>query len=260
MRWTVPPVVTRTVAGAGSTSAELLRVTREMLVIPGQIWLAIAEVGGVAVLAAWRVVVWIGLAAYGLAGAALRWAQAHVRPAYGVIAVCVAAAAALVGSQFVDYRGVSVGAPAYTEVETVAPAPQVDRESTGSAHSWAAIPVAIAALAATAVAARGRWRAARLLVPLGLAVVAISLAVDAPKGLDEGGATVAYMGVEAVLLEGFWAQLIAGAILACCGLLLASHLRLASDRAARRPAGRDRRAIRSRPVAQPPMGGETTSP
>lgn len=262
MRSPLPPVFTRALSGVAATLVELLRIAREALVIPAQVWLAIAELAGSGVLAVWRAIVRVALAAYRRAHAALGWAQRHVRPAYGVIAVCAAAAAALVGSQFADYRGISVGTPGYAEVETVAPAPEVDRERTGSAHGWAAIPFAIGALVVTMAAARGRWRVARLLVPLGLAVVVISLAVDAPKGLDPGQTTVAYEGVEAVLLEGFWAQLVAGAVLACCGLLLAAHLRPAPGRATapRGRPGRGRPPIGSRRVAKAPMESQGTSP
>lgn len=261
MRLPLPPVVTRVTSVAAATLVELLQIAREALAIPARAWLAIAELAGAGVLRVWQRLVGIALTAYDLGRAALRWSQQHVRPAYGAIAVCAAAAAALVGSQFLDYRGISVGTSAYADVEKVAPAPEVDRQRTGSAHGWAAIPVAIGTLVVTTVATRGRWRAARLLVPLGLAVVAISLAVDAPKGLDAGGATVAYEGVEAVLLEGFWAQLVAGAVLACCGMLLAAHLRPASRRpAARHRRGRGGRTIDSRRIAKAPMGTQGTSP
>jgi hypothetical protein len=258
MRLRFPPVVARVLDGLAATLVELLRIVREALAIPAQVWLAIAELLGAAVLAVWRRTVGVALDVYRLVRAAIWWAQGHVRPAYGVIAVCVGAAGALVASQFIDYRGISVGTPAYAEVETVAPAPEVGRERAASAHGWAPIPIAVGALVVTAIAARGRWRAARLLVPLGLGVVAISLAVDAPKGLDHGAATVAYEGVEAVLLEGFWAQLVAGAVLACCGPLLAAHLRPASDRAAAHDRRRSRRPIGSRPGAKAPMKSEKT--
>jgi hypothetical protein len=250
MRLRFPPVVARVLDGLAATLVELLRIVREALAIPAQVWLAIAELLGAAVLAVWQRTVGVALDVYRLVRAAIWWAQGHVRPAYGVIAVCVGAAGALVASQFIDYRGISVGTPAYAEVETVAPAPEVGRERAASAHGWAPIPIAVGALVVTAIAARGRWRAARLLVPLGLGVVAISLAVDAPKGLDHGAATVAYEGVEAVLLEGFWAQLVAGAVLACCGPLLAAHLRPASERVAARRWRRGQRSIGSRPGAK----------
>ena len=54
----------RKVSGvAVGVGAELLKLVREMLVIPAQIWLAIAEVAGAAVLSAWRRIVLPGLGA-----------------------------------------------------------------------------------------------------------------------------------------------------------------------------------------------------
>ena len=54
----------RKVAGvAVGVGSELLKLVREMLVIPAQIWLAIAEVAGAAVLFAWRRIVLPGLGA-----------------------------------------------------------------------------------------------------------------------------------------------------------------------------------------------------
>jgi hypothetical protein len=191
------------------------------------------------------------------AGIAVAWSERRVRPAHGVIAVSVVAGLALAASQLLDYRGVRIGALAYAEVETVAPAPEVDRERASAAHGGALYPVALAALAITVLATRGRWRLARLLVPLGLAAVAISLTIDLPRGLDEQRAALAYEGAEAVLLEGFWAQLAAGATLACCGPLLAVHLG-ASARAGRRP-GRRRRSARTRSAGAPPSGARSHS-
>ncbi len=63
------------------------------------------------------------------------------------------------------------------------------------------------------LAVTGRRRAGGLLIPIGLAVIVIALVVDVPKGLDEGAAAVAYEGASASLLEGFWIQLAAAAVL-----------------------------------------------
>ena len=66
--------------------------------------------------------------------------------------------------------------------------------------------------------------------------------VDAPKGLDEGEAALAYEGAEASLLGGFWVQIVAGAVLIACGLLLPLYLRPARARDGHRaqPPRRDR--------------------
>ena len=49
--------------------------------------------------------------------------------------------------------------------------------------------------------------------------------VDAPKGLDEGEAALAYEGASASLLEGFWLQIATGAVLIACGVMLPLYLR-----------------------------------
>ena len=83
--------------------------------------------------------------------------------------------------------------------------------------------------AARARGPRGRWPAARpwrlarprgWLAPIGLVTIAISLLVDAPKGLDEGEAAVAYQGAEASLLGGFWVQIGCGVLLVVLAPLL----------------------------------------
>ena len=253
--------------GVVGVLVEALRIVREMLVIPAQLWLAIAEPAGAAVYAVWRrLIVPVAVTVLSLVRTALRWAQVHVTPGRAVLIVAVGAAAALAASQFLDYRGISVGTPAYEGVETVAPAPEVDRgrEQTGAAHAWVMLPIAAAALVVIVLAARGRWRLARLLIPLGLIVIVVGIVVDVPAGLDEGNAATAYEGAEAVLLEGFWAQLAAGAVLIVSGPLLAARLRpqRAAATQGRRAGWRRRRSEeaepRSSPIAQPPIQGTTS--
>jgi hypothetical protein len=250
------------IRGLVAIVVEGLRIVREMLVIPAQLWLAVAESVGAVVLAVWlRLVVPVAIIVASLARRALSWAQIHVTPGRAAIAVATAAAVALAASQFVDYRGVSVGTPAYAGVETVAPAPEVGREHTGAAHAWVMLPIAAAALVVIVVAARGRWRTARLLIPLGLIVIAVSILVDWPKGLDEGAAATSYEGAKAALLEGFWAQLAAGLVLIVSGPLLAAHLRprTAEERSARPVRWPWRRraepGLGSSPVGHPPIQG-----
>ena len=74
-------------------------------------------------------------------------------------------------------------------------------------------------------------------MPVGIAAVAISLAVDAPKGLDEGAAAIAYEGATATLLKGFWMQIATGTVLIACGLMLPLYLRPAPAGAARTATG-----------------------
>jgi hypothetical protein len=262
-------VLTTLLRGLVSVISEVLRIAREMLVIPAQLWLAIAEPAGAAVFAVWRrLLVPVAVTVASLARSALAWAQVQVTPARAALVVAVGAAVALAVSQFVDYRGISVGTPAYEDVQTVAPAPEVDRgrEQTGAAHAWVMLPLATAALVVIVLAARGRWRLARLLIPLGLIVIAVGVLVDRPAGLDEGGAATAYEGAEAVLLEGFWAQLAAGAALIASGPLLAARLRpqgapIAPRRRAWRRRGRSTdEAIGSSPVSGSPIGWEKSNP
>ena len=157
-----------------------------------------------------------------------------VRPHHAVALAVVAAALALAASQFVDYHGVGVGASDYTgEVGSVAPAPNTDRATTGSAHAYVLLPVAIAALVLTVLTFTGRWRLGRGIALLGLAGIAVSLAIDLPQGLDAGIPGVAYYGAKAELLEGFWAQLAASATLVALGLLLGAYVRGGSSPRAR---------------------------
>jgi hypothetical protein len=214
------------VRGLRSVLGEGLGIAREMLVIPLQVWLAIAEPLGAAVLFVWeRLLVPVGVMVVELARRALEWAEDEITPAHAAIAVALAATVALAASQFFDYREVSAGTPAYSDVESVAPPPSVGQDQTGTAHAWVMLPIAALALVVVVLATRGRWQLARLLVPLGLVVIAVAILVDVPAGLDEGSAATEYQGAEATLLEGFWAQVAAGATLILCGPLLAAHLR-----------------------------------
>jgi hypothetical protein len=234
---------------------ELLKLGREMLVIPAQLWLGLAELIGGVVLALWRralrPLVAIAVAAVvGLYRLALR----HVRPVHGVAAAGFVAIAVLVASQWVDYRGISVGTGAYSQsVELVVPAPEVARERAGDAHAWLMLPLALAAAVVTVLAIRGRRKLARLLVPIGLAVIAIAVFADAPKGLDEGAAAISYEGAQARLLEGFWLQIAAAGVLIVCGLLLPRYLAAstaATPSRLRRPGSRLRSGIAGRGVGE----------
>jgi hypothetical protein len=209
--------VSKAVNAVFAVLTELYKLVREMLVISVSLWMMIAEVAGAAVLAAWRFVRPILVAALRLLGRAERAAV----------------------SQWSDYREISVGNSAYTGgVQDVAPAPDVATDRAGDAHAWVMIPIAVVGLGLVVAALAGRWRAGRLLAGLGVAVIAISLLIDMPKGLDEGSAAVAYKGAKASLLEGFWLQIACGAAMICCGLLLSRFCRPATagaEQKARRP-------------------------
>ena len=133
----------------------------------------------------------------------------------------------------------SVGNDAYSgTVGIVAPPPEVvlrhrrPRPQLGDAAARRWSPSSRSVLALT-----GRRRAAFALVPVGIAAVAISLAVDAPKGLDEGAAAIAYEGATATLLKGFWMQIATGAVLIACGLMLPLLPAPGAGRAARTATG-----------------------
>lgn len=214
-------------AAAAAVVVEAGKLGREMLAIPAQLYMALAELAGRGVLGAWQRVAWpLALAIWAVLGALYRLALREVTPARAVFAVAVAGALALGASQWLDYRAISIGTDAYSgDVGLVAPAPEIEVARAGDAHGWVMVPLAAAALVVLGVAAFGRPRLARLLIAIGLVAIGVALAVDAPKGLDEGAAAIAYEGAAAHLLEGFWLQLASAAALIACGLLLPGYLR-----------------------------------
>ena len=164
--------------------------------------------------------------ASGFGALVVRW----VTPVNTVAFVALVAAVSLGASQFLDYRGVAVGADLYEgEVGTVAPAPKTDIEVAGAAHLYLLLPVAVAAIVLTMAVALGRWQLGRYLLGLGLLTVIVSLAIDLPTGLDTGTSGAAYASSDVELLEGFWVQLFTGAVLALCGFLLGRYAREESE-------------------------------
>jgi hypothetical protein len=179
------------------------------------------------------------LACAGVGQRVLSWLADALTPLRATLAVTAIAALLLGVSQFVDYRGVAVGVQdyaAYSDVEPVAPAPQVDRQPAGEPHSYLLVPVAVLALVLLVACVRGRWQLGRVISLLGLAVIAVSVIIDAPAGLDEGSQALAYASVEAQLVEGFYVQLVCGAVLVAGGLLVTHYARAARrGRASARP-------------------------
>jgi hypothetical protein len=166
----------------------------------------------------------------------LRLAERYATPERVAVLVTGGAAACLVVSQFTAYRGVEVGQPQYTSVSSIAPPPQTDRIDAGAAHAYVLVPLAVLALAIALLALiSNRWRLGRLVSAIGLAGIAISLAIDLPKGLDAGTPGIAFAGAKATLTNGFYAQLAASAVLVLCGLVLSMNLRRRGEAAARRP-------------------------
>jgi hypothetical protein len=157
-------------------------------------------------------------------------------PARALAVVAIAAVVALGGAQFADYRAVEIGAPQYSGVQADAPAPEIDRRTARSAHGDWVLAIAAGAALVIALALARNWRLARLLIFLGAGVIGISLAIDAPRGLHEGVAGISYEGAKAILLGGFWVQLLSGVTLVVVGPTLAVQLR--ADRDARRSRSR----------------------
>jgi hypothetical protein len=224
-----PDPVASVVRGISAVLTEAYKLVREMLVIPAQLWMTVAEAAGAVVLRGWRLLRPVLAAAVRALRALERRAERWVTPKRAVAVVAIAALVALAASQWVDYRSITVGNFAYSGgVEEVAPAPDVAAAQAGDAHGWVMVPIAVIGLLLVAAAAAGRRRAGLGLAGLGAAVIAISLLVDMPKGLDEGTAAVTYEGAQANLLEGFWIQIAAGAALIAVGWLLASYARPAA--------------------------------
>ncbi len=231
----------------------------ELVRIPIGLWLRLAALAGAGVLAAWRAA-WPVMAAVARAGRRFfAAAERVVTPARAAVVVALLAVAALAASQFVDYRAIEIGAPDYRGVTGVAPPPAVDPADPRSAHGLWLIVIAAVAFAIILCVAAGRGRRlARLLVPLGAGVVVISIAVDAPHGLDAGQVGIAYEGARAVLRDGFGAEIAAGAVLALSGVLLTLYAPAARAERSRRRRGAPRpRRSRSH---DPPGKGKPLGP
>src|SRR5215217_2320528 len=181
---------------ARGVAIDVLGVAREILRWPVRIWMAVAEALGAAILTVWRRAVLPALRfAWRWLRVALSWGERKATPARGLAVAALTATIALGASQFGDYRAVEVGSPEYADVQDVASAPQ--------------LASAVASLFVLLFSVWRNWRLARLLVFGGVAVIAISLFVDRPEGLELGTAGEAYSGAHAVLLGPFWVQLFA---------------------------------------------------
>ena len=198
-----------------------------------------------------------------IAGRAARAGSRLLTPARALAIVVAGAAVLLALSQYADYRTVAIGNDAYSGVQSLAPAPETGRLPTGDAHSYVFVPVAIACLLLLGVATIGRrWRACRLITLAGIAAVLVALIVDRPAGLDPGDAAIAFQGVHASLIGGFYAQIAAGILLIGSSTLLARELRLAAAGARSRSRGDEpaaRRARRRVARRRPEPGPEGTA-
>lgn len=206
---------------------EVLAIGREMIAIPVDLWMRLAERLGLMLLALLR---WLHprvIVALAYARRGVDFAAREVTPARAIAAVAIAAAILLGISQFSDYRDVRAGVPAYADVELVAPPPTVggSAETAGSAHLYVLLLGAVGAIVLVVLSMMGRWRLARLLFPIGLAALAIAIFIDAPSGLDEGDIAIQFQGAEARLLGAFWVEVSAAFVIAACGPMLAMALR-----------------------------------
>ena len=202
--------------------------------------LLIAELGRV-------VLRWIWVKLIDGAVAATLALENYVTPLRTVTFVGAAAAVALGVSQFFDYHGVAVDAPDYAgEIGAIAPVPITGQETAGSAHLWLLLPLAAAALVLVLVASRRRPRAAGGVAVCGVLGLAVTLAIDLPQGLQTGRPGLAFNGAEAVLLQGFWVEIVASALLIISAGLIAHYSRdkipASRRRRGRGTAGRRRAA------------------
>ncbi len=181
----------------------------------------------------------------GAVAVAARKAGRVITPARALVVVALVATICLGASQLGDYRAVEVGAPQYRGVDTIAPAPELQRRTPRAAHGLAVVLIAVGSGLVLALAVARNRRLARLLVFSGAAVIAISLLVDAPKGLREGSVGIAYQGANAVLLGPFWVQLASAVTLMVVGPLLAAGLGERGARRSRRTRRRSRGAGRA---------------
>jgi hypothetical protein len=174
------------------------------------------------------------------------WASAVVTPRRAIGVVIAAAGGCLIASQFLDYRAVEIGQPGYAGLTSVARPPTVDVRTAGDAHAYLLVPLGLIALAIGALAAaRERRRLGLTAAALGLVAIAAILLVDLPSGLDAGAQTSRFTGAEAVLEDGFYAELAAAAGLVLAGLLYyARPCRIRTNSSGRAASARRRRPRR----------------
>jgi hypothetical protein len=156
--------------------------------------------------------------------------SAALTPQRAICLTIVGSAACLIAAQFVDYRAVEIGQPGYAGL-VAASAPTTGVETAGEAHAYLLIPVALLAAALAIVAAVNERRRGlgRIVFALGLLSLVVVLLVDLPTGQDVGTAASRFSGAEAVLYDGFYAEIAAAA-----GLMLGGILLVAAPKAAAR--------------------------
>lgn len=157
------------------------------------------------------------------------WAGRRVTPARTAIVAGLGACVLLAASQFADYSAVEIRAPEYVaraDLDVLGSLPRTGVESPQAAHGYLVLALALGAAVALALTLRGRWGLGRLAAALGAVAVGVIMAIDLPRGLDGGEVANQYEGAHPILLEGFYAELAAGAALIAAGLLAARYVRL----------------------------------
>jgi hypothetical protein len=176
-------------------------------------------------------------------------ASALLTPRRAICLTILASAVLLIVAQFVEYRAVEIGRSGYAGLPA-AEAPTVGGETAGEAHAYLLAPVGLLAAALALLAMPNpRRRAAkrtnrtlsassaggrqqglgRIVFLLGLLSLAVALLVDLPAGLDASAESARFSGAEAVLYDGFYAEIAAAA-----GLMLGGALLVLAPKAAAR--------------------------
>ena len=225
---------------AATAASEAVKVGREMLVIPAQAFMAVAEFAGAACCGSGAPCCCRPCLRSSLCADALpHFGQRHVTPARGVIVVAIfrrgrarrLAVARLPRRQRRQRRLLG---------QRRGRRPRSRRPDRASRRGPCLGDVAAGSGRdlRRRRGAQARRSLGRLLISVGVAAIAISAADRRRhRALDEGSAAIVYEGAEARLLEGFWVQLVPPGSLIACGLLLPRYLR--ATRAATRPGGRD---------------------
>lgn len=171
------------------------------------------------------------LRARDLAARAATRTSAVLTPERAVCLAILAAAVCLGVAQFTEYRAVELGEPGYAGLPGGAAAPTAAGESAGTAHAYLLLPVAAAAALLGLIVLRNGARRGlgRLVFALGAISLAVALLIDLPAGLDAATEEARYSGANAVLENGFYAELAAAV-----GLMLGGALLVGAPKAAAR--------------------------
>lgn len=155
-----------------------------------------------------------------------------ITPHRALLLVAALAAVLLGISQFKGLGQIEIGQSGYSGFQDLARAPAIDHTTPAGVHTKILVPIAAVALAAVAAILLGglagtakrfsRFRrlASMVLVAIGLLTLVIALLIDLPDARDTTEASLAYAGVKAILLSGFWLELAAGAALTVTGFAL----------------------------------------